>query len=800
MNTEVFDLGKIGITLGGEYDNKVVYEKLTIVLYKGKSYISTKITQGVSPEQNILIWQLVAEAKDAYHMLVDSGKTTLTEEEFLEQLVDATKGRYIVQGNVINTADEEDLTVEHSSLLGIDTLKLANRDNTNGMGYIILRKNKTFAEQVTKENTIYEIRYNFTLTEDVTIPANCTLKFEGGSINGAYTLTGNNTGIQAGLVKIFNTDITLAGTWNIDASYLEWFGSTNSIEDATEFLTKAYSLCNKVCLVKSYNLPNGFTLNGGALYSTSGYASVKLGAPINIRASYTKIHNLSFSSSDKDNIEAFVFGENSNSSDCYNVEIVSCIIQTFKTAFVINNWTANLFIEKCVINNTISIIEAKKLNYANTRFNVCIKDSITIYTDYFAKSLNNINLNCTDCYFGVTANTYYFTGSWSNIVNFTRCTFELAREGSVPTPAPLFYIQGVNRFTNCSFSSNTATKCYWFGHGTPDVFELNSCKFSDFGPDHKITGLFHYLALPKKYGTIKIRNLQYGLNVIRRPQDYLTEFVISQEYYGYFDFVDYSGICIYCGDGNYDVSKMNDGIPYNIYENNKNGDYLYTIIKNNNNIIKTYERKYAELPNTTCRIDSQNNFSREIGFNLFNVYSKRPTTYLEYTSSLETIEVRNQAKYINNTCEQGKKYRVSMSPNLISGYDAPLYSVKLCKSNTQDSDDDIILNFKAIYNCNEVFADFIAPDNSVYPYIKITNTSNVYVMGSIIKVEKGFMEYDGELYDINRSGTFANAPTPRNVGFAYFATDKGTAGVGAMIYYTGNSETPWVYADGTAVN
>ena len=70
----------------------------------------------------------------------------------------------------------------------------------------------------------------------------------------------------------------------------------------------------------------------------------------------------------------------------------------------------------------------------------------------------------------------------------------------------------------------------------------------------------------------------------------------------------------------------------------------------------------------------------------------------------------------------------------------------------------------------------------------------------IIKVEKGFMEYDGELYNINRSGTFANAPTPRNIGFAYFATDKGKAGVGSMIYYTGDSTTPWVYSDGTAVS
>jgi hypothetical protein len=49
------------------------------------------------------------------------------------------------------------------------------------MGYVILRKGFSFAEQVTKENTIYEIRYDFDLGgETVTIPSGCALKFEGG--------------------------------------------------------------------------------------------------------------------------------------------------------------------------------------------------------------------------------------------------------------------------------------------------------------------------------------------------------------------------------------------------------------------------------------------------------------------------------------------------------------------------------------------------------------------------------------------------------------------------------------------
>lgn len=58
----------------------------------------------------------------------------------------------------------------------------------------------------------------------ITIPANCTLKFDGGSISGG-TLQGNNTKIEAGIEKIFLTDIILSGTWDVDEAYVEWFGA-----------------------------------------------------------------------------------------------------------------------------------------------------------------------------------------------------------------------------------------------------------------------------------------------------------------------------------------------------------------------------------------------------------------------------------------------------------------------------------------------------------------------------------------------------------------------------------------------
>ena len=57
----------------------------------------------------------------------------------------------------------------------------------------------------------------------ITIPANCTLIFEGGKFAGS--LTGDNTTIDASPVQIFDEDITLDGTFTNECAYPEWWGA-----------------------------------------------------------------------------------------------------------------------------------------------------------------------------------------------------------------------------------------------------------------------------------------------------------------------------------------------------------------------------------------------------------------------------------------------------------------------------------------------------------------------------------------------------------------------------------------------
>ena len=149
----------------------------------------------------------------------------------------------IGQGNnITNFPDDEDLEVKDG------LLKLKDRDfepnNFSGLGRVILRKNiKTVDGQpknvltqdmINKSNTIYEIRYDFDLNgAEITIPEGCVLDFQGGSFSNG-TIVGNNTAIQASLVKIFGLDIELTGTWNVEEAYPEWFGAKhNGVYDDT---------------------------------------------------------------------------------------------------------------------------------------------------------------------------------------------------------------------------------------------------------------------------------------------------------------------------------------------------------------------------------------------------------------------------------------------------------------------------------------------------------------------------------------------------------------------------------------
>ena len=141
----------------------------------------------------------------------------------------------------------------------------------NGMGRVELAKNMVntgtelapvMANQLTQDmfykgavgsrvpntNTIFVIQYDYVLAENITIPSGCVLDFQGGSISGSYTINGANTKIYAGLVKIFNTNVIFAGSWNMLKSVPEWFGAVtdDNTVDNSAAINKAFSIADCV--------------------------------------------------------------------------------------------------------------------------------------------------------------------------------------------------------------------------------------------------------------------------------------------------------------------------------------------------------------------------------------------------------------------------------------------------------------------------------------------------------------------------------------------------------------------------
>lgn len=195
--------------------------------------------------------------------------------------------------------DEEDLTLTLPDEDNNSFIKLKDKEydttNFSGMGTKIIRKNiieitqddgtikrinYLSPDEFNSENTIYVIKYDFTLNEDITIPSNCILQFDGGSISGEHTITGQNTGIKAGLVKIFDIDVTLAGTWNVAEAYPEWFGAVGDNITVNNIpISKAISIFENVFLsCKNYKIStlqinkdvniigNNAILSGGSIY------------------------------------------------------------------------------------------------------------------------------------------------------------------------------------------------------------------------------------------------------------------------------------------------------------------------------------------------------------------------------------------------------------------------------------------------------------------------------------------------------------------------------------------------------
>lgn len=203
--------------------------------------------------------------------------------------------------------DEEDLTKTSPDENGNSYLKLKdktyNPDEFSGLGRVYLRKNIVDYEDnlgnvtkknilvqgmIDKENTIYIIQYDYDLNgQEIEIPENCVLQFEGGSFSNGI-LIGNNTNINAAQKEIFKS-IVLKGNYIIQEFLLDWYGTKPNKDniDNGDIINCAFENTRESNITDFYlgigiyythnsiRIPSNCALHGANKFGTSFYGTPK---------------------------------------------------------------------------------------------------------------------------------------------------------------------------------------------------------------------------------------------------------------------------------------------------------------------------------------------------------------------------------------------------------------------------------------------------------------------------------------------------------------------------------------------
>lgn len=111
---------------------------------------------------------------------------------------------------------------------------LFNRDNLGtDLGFQVISNTSDFNALVTGATPgVWLFLSDVTLDGNKTLPSGVTLNLRDGKISGAFTLTGDDTKIEANLVQIFNTNVIIAGTWIVNEFFPDWFGAIG--DDSTD--------------------------------------------------------------------------------------------------------------------------------------------------------------------------------------------------------------------------------------------------------------------------------------------------------------------------------------------------------------------------------------------------------------------------------------------------------------------------------------------------------------------------------------------------------------------------------------
>ena len=288
-----------------------------------------------------------------------------------------------------------------------------NRPSAHGMGYVVLDKDKSFVEQVTQDNTIYEIRYDFDLEgQTKEIPAGCVLKFEGGCLkNGTLSADGTLLANAWGFVDVlFAEGTVLDFTCQINVPN----------ENTKEFLERILAL-----KPKNSDNPTIFNFNSALPYTWEGtlrvdrrnvkftgggtiqghiYIGLTEDDYIIAKSSWVKNHqniafeNLTFNKYDKVDIDSIsMYIRNNASPD--NIDDIAISLCNINHVKIANCFFENVPFPIVIPPNTKYISGKPIIQQCVRRVNICNCDFEMCHTAVYAKGSSDNVLEYGDLEF-----------------------------------------------------------------------------------------------------------------------------------------------------------------------------------------------------------------------------------------------------------------------------------------------------------------------------------------------------------------------------------------------------------------
>lgn len=368
--------------------------------------------------------------------------------------------------NIINYPDGEDLTqidvCDGQAINKVNILKFADKEynptNFSGLGRVYLRKNiidgKNILTQdvINKPNVRYIIQYDYDLNEEeITIPGNCILDFQGGSLNNG-SINFNNCYINGDYDK--NILLDCKGKLSNYEITPEMYGAigdgiTND-SNIINYILSIYNTC-LLCDNKNYYIDNTLNITHNFTIYAKGRSvlTIKNGINgINISSNIDNIYIKNLDIHVKD-LEDIIGQENSGNGININqgaqyISIIDCSIRGFNYAIYNINGTWCDKIENCKIMN----------------------NNTGIYLD--GENNNNSVRNCV-----ITYNKYgIFAGEGRGFI-ISESNIKLNNVGIRLTNNADSVVIANNYFERNSLYS---VECYYSQHG-PIKVDINNCCF-----------------------------------------------------------------------------------------------------------------------------------------------------------------------------------------------------------------------------------------------------------------------------------------------------------------------------------